>query len=162
MPFPRARGLQAGDWTFRSAPILPGGPAHAGRVRIADWTVFISREARVPINRANWHSVASLSGAVRRFDLAPHPGLGLHRVMGKYDPLRSYLHKKTVAEIEMTFRDIERLIRALLPRAAQQPQWWSNDQASDAMPVQSHAWLEVGYEAFLIGPERVVFRRYRP
>ncbi|MDB5711112.1 MAG: hypothetical protein JWL96_3182 [Sphingomonas bacterium] len=78
--------------------------------------------------------------------------------MAKYDPLSRYLRRRTEAAWMMTFRDIERVINALLPGSAVVPQWWANED-EDSRHVQCHAWREAGYDAFLIGPEQVAFRR---
>ncbi len=80
--------------------------------------------------------------------------------MAKYDPLSRYLRGKTADEWKMTFRDIERVINALLPGSAALPQWWANE-GEDSRHVQCHAWREAGFDAFLIGREEVVFRRRR-
>jgi len=38
--------------------------------------------------------------------------------MAKYDPLEAHLRRQKTATYEMTFRDIERVLAALLPRRA--------------------------------------------
>ena len=59
----------------------------------------------------------------------------------------------------MTFRDIERVLAALLPRRAHRPEWWSHDAADGAGSVQSRAWRNAGYCAVLRGEEQVRFER---
>ena len=60
----------------------------------------------------------------------------------------------------MSFRDIERIIGGLLPRSAQRPQWWANERSSDSRHVQCAAWLNAGFNAFLLkAEERVRFER---
>lgn len=77
--------------------------------------------------------------------------------MGKYDPLFNYLRRQRVKELELSFADIERLIRGMLPRGAEQPQWWTGPAAN---PVQQKAWTQAGYEAALVvGKDRVRFTR---
>jgi len=76
--------------------------------------------------------------------------------MGKYDGLRRYLRRKRQPEMELSFNDIERMIGALLPKAARERQWWTGEP--DAA-VQRIAWRAAGYEAALMGQDRVVFRR---
>lgn len=80
--------------------------------------------------------------------------------MGKYDPLGGHLKRAGLLEIEMTFREIERVIGAMLPKSAQLPQWWENPRSPTDSHVQAKAWMENGYHAFLIrGADRVKFKR---
>lgn len=80
--------------------------------------------------------------------------------MGKYDPLQTHLRRQKAAVYEMSFRDIEGVIHALLPKSAAQPQWWSEGNDAAAAPVQCRAWLTAGYSACLVkGADRVVFAR---
>jgi hypothetical protein len=80
--------------------------------------------------------------------------------MGKYDPLLAHLRRQTSATYEMSFRDIERLLTAFLPHGAERAEWWSNELEPRSGPVQSRAWLEAGYCAFLVkGADRVRFER---
>ncbi len=82
--------------------------------------------------------------------------------MGKYDPLYDYLRRKTASELEMTFRDVERVIGALLPNSAARPQWWANETDPATSHVQTRAWRDAGYDAFLItGEDQIRFRRRR-
>ena len=82
--------------------------------------------------------------------------------MGKYDPLASHLRRQKVDSLEMSFRDIELTIRDMLPKSAQRPQWWANEQSADSRHVQCTAWLSAGYEACLMPRgDRVRFRRRR-
>ncbi|SJM62665.1 hypothetical protein FM111_09030 [Brevundimonas diminuta 3F5N] len=60
----------------------------------------------------------------------------------------------------MTFRDLELVLRAMLPRSAERPQWWANENNETTRHVQSRAWLSAGYDAVLVkGQERVRFVR---
>jgi len=80
--------------------------------------------------------------------------------LGKYDPLHRHLLRQQTASYEMSFRDVERIIGALLPRGAQRPEWWANEQAPDPRHVQCRAWLAAGFHAFLVkGAERIRFER---
>ena len=80
--------------------------------------------------------------------------------MAKYDPLLDHLRRQKTDLYEMTFRDIERVLAALLPKSAQRPEWWSNETSRDSHHVQCRAWLEAGYGAHPIkGAERVRFKR---
>lgn len=79
--------------------------------------------------------------------------------MGKYDPLYDYLRRKTAPELNMTFRDLERILRVMLPNSANHPEWWANGGAGDAKHPHNVAWQKAGYDAFLVGNDQVVFRR---
>jgi len=82
--------------------------------------------------------------------------------MGKYDPLRDYLKRQKVDELQMSFADIELTLRAMLPRSASLPQWWANTVDPASRHVQEAAWRSAGFDAFLVvGKERVRFVRRR-
>jgi hypothetical protein len=80
--------------------------------------------------------------------------------MAKYDPLRLHLRRRKTATYEMTFGDVERVIAALLPKRATYPEWWANETSPETRHVQCKAWLDAGYNAFLVkGAEKVRFER---
>ena len=79
--------------------------------------------------------------------------------MAKYDPLGTYLARRAGAEMELSFADIERIIGSMLPGSATRPQWWANETDPASRHVQSRAWRNAGYDAFLLPRERVLFRR---
>ena len=80
--------------------------------------------------------------------------------MTKYDPLRDHLRRQTRGTYEMSFRDIERVLALLLPKSAQQPEWWANETRPGLRHVQCQAWLEAGFTAHPVkGAERVRFER---
>lgn len=80
--------------------------------------------------------------------------------MGKYDPLEHHLRGQSTATYEMSFRDIERLLGALLPKSCRRPEWWANEQAAETRHVQCKAWLRAGYRAVASpATERVRFER---
>ena len=80
--------------------------------------------------------------------------------MAKYDPLRDHLKRQRVADFELTFAEIERIIGCMLPNSAARPQWWANVKDPDTTHVQRNAWRDAGYDAFLIaGRDRVRFER---
>lgn len=80
--------------------------------------------------------------------------------MPKYDPLNRYLRRQTSPEVVLTFTEIENLLTALLPKSARNRDWWGNEAAQSARPVQSQAWMAAGYLADpAIDRERVTFRR---
>lgn len=83
--------------------------------------------------------------------------------MGKYDALEAHLRRQKAATYEMSFRDIERILGALLPKHAFRAEWWANDELQDPSLVQCRAWLRCRYRADLLeGDERVRFTRLVP
>lgn len=63
--------------------------------------------------------------------------------MEKYYALREYLASFPGLELEMSFADVERILRAPLPPSARQrPSWWSNNADRHA---QAQAWLKAGW-----------------
>jgi len=79
--------------------------------------------------------------------------------MPKYTPLYDYLRRKAQPEIELSFVQVERVIKSILPNSASLPQWWANERSSESRHVQCSAWLDAGFDAFLMPGERVVFKR---
>jgi hypothetical protein len=87
---------------------------------------------------------------------APPPPSG--RRGSKYDPLRDYLLKQHLREIELTFGEIENILGFPLPPVSERPQWWAN-QVAPGRP-QREAWRAGGYDAFLVaGSRNVRFRK---
>ena len=77
--------------------------------------------------------------------------------MGKYDGLGRYLRRQRLDEFELSFTDVERLILDILPKSASRPQWWANERGLSTH-VQCAAWMEAGFDAFLLpGKDRVRF-----
>lgn len=83
--------------------------------------------------------------------------------MGKYDPLADYLRRQRRPEVDLTFRDIERIVGGLLPKAANDPNWWAAGRdAGDAAP-QKRAWTSVHFSPRAdLRAERVLFVRQAP
>lgn len=82
--------------------------------------------------------------------------------MPKYAPLSRFLRRRRHDdEIRLSFAEIERIIGAILPKAAADLEWWSNTPATGRRAVQRLAWLDVGYLAAPEPGESVVFRRAR-
>lgn len=80
--------------------------------------------------------------------------------MAKYDPLRDYLIRQRGADIELTFRDIERKLGYMLPNVAARAEWWASPGEPGPREVQKQAWRAAGYDASLFpGEERVRFSR---
>jgi hypothetical protein len=64
-----------------------------------------------------------------------------------YDALRDYLRKQTLPEFVLTFEQIEAIIDADLPRAAQRASWWDSLRSPQEKMPQREACLEGGYVA---------------
>lgn len=67
--------------------------------------------------------------------------------MNDYDALRDYLKKQTLAEFVLTFEQIEAIIDAALPRAAQRASWWDSLRSPQEKMPQREACLAGGYVA---------------
>ena len=78
--------------------------------------------------------------------------------MGKYEPLGRYLSAQKSDRVPMTFTEIERILKAPLPRSKEQRAWWSNNPHNNVMTKE---WLGAGYETEQvdIAGQRLVFRR---
>ena len=78
--------------------------------------------------------------------------------MAKYDPLAAFLRRQRNQTVELSFREIENLIGALLPNAAASPAWWQDVGTEPPTGVQHAAWGKSGYRAELLrGEDRVRF-----
>jgi hypothetical protein len=64
-----------------------------------------------------------------------------------YDALRDYLSKQTLPEFVLTFEQIEAIIDADLPRAAQRASWWDSLRSPQEKMPQREACLQGGYIA---------------
>jgi hypothetical protein len=64
-----------------------------------------------------------------------------------YDPLRDYLKAQKRAEFVLSFEQIEEIIDAALPRAAQRASWWETLRSPQEKMPQREACLEAGYIA---------------
>jgi hypothetical protein len=64
-----------------------------------------------------------------------------------YDALRDYLKQQTLPEFVLTFEQIEAVIDADLPRAAQRASWWDSLRSPQEKMPQREACLEGGYIA---------------
>ena len=67
--------------------------------------------------------------------------------MNVYDPLRDYLKAQTSIELVLSFEQIEEIIDAALPRAAQRASWWDSLRSPQEKMPQREACLEAGYIA---------------
>ena len=80
--------------------------------------------------------------------------------MAKYDLLETWLKRRAGPEVELGFTDVERIIGDMLPNSATRPQWWANETDPASRHVQSRAWRNAGYDAFLQpSGDRVRFTR---
>lgn len=67
--------------------------------------------------------------------------------MTHYDALRDYLKKQKQAEFVLSFEQIEEIIDAALPRAAQRASWWETLRSPQEKMPQREACREAGYIA---------------
>ena len=66
--------------------------------------------------------------------------------MPKYTPLASFLRRQKRVEVDLTFRDIERIVGGILPKAATEDRWWRADPEGARMP-QHLAFADAGFVA---------------
>ena len=67
--------------------------------------------------------------------------------MNDYDALRDDLRKQTLPELVLSLEQIEAIIDAPLPRAAQRASWWETQRSPQEKMPQREACLEAGYIA---------------
>jgi hypothetical protein len=66
----------------------------------------------------------------------------------KYEPLEDYLQNQrlTSSRVSLSFKEIENIIGAALPKSAYTyREWWSNQRDYKNRP-QAKAWLSAGFE----------------
>jgi hypothetical protein len=79
-----------------------------------------------------------------------------------YDGLRDHLKDQTVPEFVLSFDEIEAIIGAALPRAAQRASWWDTLRSPQEKMPQREACLAGGYIATRMPDGRSVrFRRMK-
>ena len=79
-----------------------------------------------------------------------------------YSALRDYLKRQTLPEFSLSFDEIEAIIDAALPRAAQRASWWDTTRAPEEKMPQREACIEGGYVATRLADGKSVrFRRMR-
>ena len=82
--------------------------------------------------------------------------------MHDYDSLRDFLKQQTRPELELSFDQIEEIIGASLPRAAQRASWWESLRSPQEKMPQREACLEAGYVATRLPDGKGVrFRRLK-
>ena len=67
--------------------------------------------------------------------------------MNDYDALRDYLKSQKLPEFTLSFDQIEEIIDAALPRAAQRASWWETLRSPQEKMPQREACLAGGYIA---------------
>ena len=67
--------------------------------------------------------------------------------MNDYDALRDYLTKQKQEELVLSFEQIEEIIGAALPRAAQRASWWDSLRSPQEKMPQREACLAAGFVA---------------
>lgn len=67
--------------------------------------------------------------------------------MNDYDALREYLKKQKLPEFILSFEQIEEIIGAALPRAAQRASWWETLRSPQEKMPQREACLAAGFIA---------------
>jgi hypothetical protein len=65
----------------------------------------------------------------------------------QYDALRDYLKQQKSTEFVLSFDQIEEIIDAVLPRAAQRASWWETLRSPQEKMPQREACLEAGFIA---------------
>lgn len=66
--------------------------------------------------------------------------------MAKYAPLASFLRRQKHPEVDLSFRDIERIVGGILPKAAAVDGWWRADPTGPLMPHHI-AFADAGFVA---------------
>jgi hypothetical protein len=69
------------------------------------------------------------------------------RNMNDYDALRDYLKRQKLPEFVLSFEQVEEIIDAALPRAAQRASWWETLRSPQEKMPQREACLAGGYIA---------------
>ena len=67
--------------------------------------------------------------------------------MNDYEALRDYLKQQELSELVLSFDQIEEIIGAALPRAAQRASWWDSLRSPQEKMPQREACLAAGYVA---------------
>jgi hypothetical protein len=83
-------------------------------------------------------------------------------IVNDYDALRDYLKKQSLPEFVLSFEQIEAIIDAALPRAAQRASWWDSLRSPQEKMPQREACLAGGYVATRLPDGKGVrFRRMK-
>jgi hypothetical protein len=105
--------------------------------------------------------VASL--AMTRFAVVRNCSLAAPRIqVNDYDALRDYLKRQKLPEFVLGFEQIEEIIDAALPRAAQRASWWETLRSPQEKMPQREACLAGGYIATRLADGKSVrFKRMK-
>jgi hypothetical protein len=68
-------------------------------------------------------------------------------IVNDYDALRDYLLRQKQTEFMLSFEQIEEIIGAALPRAANRASWWDTARSPDIQMPQREACLAAGFKA---------------
>lgn len=80
--------------------------------------------------------------------------------MNNYEALSDYLKQQKLSELVLSFEQIEEIIGAALPRAAQRASWWDSLRSPQQKMPQREACLAAGYVATRMpGGQSVRFKR---
>ena len=81
--------------------------------------------------------------------------------MSKYARLGTYLAQQKGDRCVLTFKEIERIIGAKLPRSATDyREWWANEEGGKTRHTQAKAWMDAGWRVDTVnfGGKQVIFR----
>src|SRR5579863_994325 len=90
------------------------------------------------------------------------PVMRLRKQVNGYDALRDYLKRQTLPEFVLNFDEIEEIIDAALPRAAQRASWWETLRSPQEKMPQREACLEAGFVATRLPDGKTVRFRKTP
>jgi hypothetical protein len=82
-------------------------------------------------------------------------------VMSKYSPLADFLATQQQDEIQMSFSDIEKILKFNLPPVARNNDaWWANSRTDDSH-THAHLWIRAGWQSQKINRSEgwIVFRQ---
>ena len=77
----------------------------------------------------------------------PNPASDERTTVNDYDVLRDYLLRQKQDEFVLSFEQIEEIIGAALPRAANRASWWDSLRSPDIQMPQREACLAAGFVA---------------
>ena len=86
----------------------------------------------------------------------------LRKQVNDYNALRDYLAKRNLPELVLSFEQIEEIIGAALPRAAQRASWWETLRSPQEKMPQREACLAAGYIAMRLPDGKGVRFRKMP
>lgn len=87
----------------------------------------------------------------------------LRTAVNDYDALRDYLMRQKQTEFVLSFEQIEEIIGAALPRAANRASWWDSLRSPDIQMPQREACLAAGFKAMRMPDGQTVrFTKLKP